>query len=264
MRILKGVVSLVSIVALATSLVAVGLAVCLLPATTYELSSMFSRDDISVFSRTQLVQVAEATREYSFGTHGKLALYQTIYGINEEYLASVRDAGGTVPADFPHLEAVTDANSVEQLEAAFEGASEKYCFSKDCVSHLDDCYAVAHVAVPALIAVAAVALAGLLLLGVVWRVDGGYVVPIVSGTLVLLAFAALGGWALVDFSGLFTMFHRLFFSQGNWQFAFDSLLICALPTEFWMGMGGMWLLTSVVFSLFGIAADLFVRAMRGR
>ena len=68
----------------------------------------------------------------------------------------------------------------------------------------------------------------------------------VGGIVVLAAFAALGIWALVDFNGFFSAFHGVFFSQGNWTFAYDSLLICALPTAFWMGMGILWLVVSVV------------------
>ncbi len=39
---------------------------------------------------------------------------------------------------------------------------------------------------------------------------------------------------LVNFNGLFTLFHQLFFPQGNWQFAADSLLIQTFPTGFFV------------------------------
>ncbi|NPD31513.1 DUF1461 domain-containing protein [Eggerthellaceae bacterium zg-1084] len=56
-----------------------------------------------------------------------------------------------------------------------------------------------------------------------------------------LALAALGLWAAIDFMGLFTAFHQVFFAQGTWTFSARSLLICALPTELWMTLGGIWL-----------------------
>ena len=68
----------------------------------------------------------------------------------------------------------------------------------------------------------------------------------------LVAFIALGAWAVIDFNGLFATFHSVFFSQGNWTFPYDSLLICALPTAFWMGMGVVWLATSAVISILSI------------
>ena len=51
----------------------------------------------------------------------------------------------------------------------------------------------------------------------------------IVGIIVLVAFVALGVWAIVDFNGFFTAFHQAFFAQqGNWAFPYDSLLICAL------------------------------------
>ncbi len=84
------------------------------------------------------------------------------------------------------------------------------------------------------------------------------VVLVAAGTVVLVAFAGLGIWAAVNFAGFFAAFHGLFFSQGNWTFPYDSLLICSLPTEFWMGMGAIWLLVSVLASVLSIVVGLKV------
>ncbi len=43
-------------------------------------------------------------------------------------------------------------------------------------------------------------------------------------------------WAVVDFNSLFTLFHLLFFPQGNWQFGIDSVLIQTFPIDFFIGM----------------------------
>ena len=49
------------------------------------------------------------------------------------------------------------------------------------------------------------------------------------------------------------------FSQGNWMFYVDSLLICSLPTEFWMGMGVCWLVTSIAASTTSVLAGWRLR-----
>jgi|SRR3989338_8293968 len=55
-------------------------------------------------------------------------------------------------------------------------------------------------------------------------------VTTIAGVIVILL------WAVVNFNSLFRIFHLLFFPQGNWQFASDSLLIATFPLEFFIGM----------------------------
>lgn len=40
--------------------------------------------------------------------------------------------------------------------------------------------------------------------------------------------------SIFAFNGLFTLFHQMFFPQGNWIFANDSLLITTFPIEFFI------------------------------
>ena len=42
---------------------------------------------------------------------------------------------------------------------------------------------------------------------------------------------------LLSFQFIFTLFHQLFFPQGNWQFAADSLLIQTFPGSFFTAIG---------------------------
>lgn len=264
MTVVKGIVSFITAVALAIVFVAAGLAACLAPPFTHALSSLFADDGTSPFSRAQLVQVADATRDYSFGAHDETALYRTIYAVDAELQESIENLGGKVPSDFPKLSGVTIASSGTQLKAAFDGASEMYCYSSETVSHLDDCYKILATAFPILIVAAAVALVGLVFTGVTGRKRRVGGVLLASGIVVIVAFVALGVWAALDFQTLFATFHKLFFSQGNWQFPYDSLLICALPTAFWMGMGSIWLLVSIVVSALSIfiGAKLLSRRRR--
>lgn len=40
-------------------------------------------------------------------------------------------------------------------------------------------------------------------------------------------------FAIIPFSGLFTLMHKALFPQGNWQFPADSILIRYYPSMFW-------------------------------
>ena len=253
MKIARRIISVVAAIALAVAFVGAGFAACTAPPVTTALANMFSDDATSPFSRSQLVQVADATRDYSFGDHSKSDLYRTIYEVDAQYKQQVESGGGTLPADFPKLDVVTDRSDVTQLAAAFTTASEMYCYSPDTVSHLDDCHNIAAVAYPLVITVAAIGLIGLVFAGVTGRKRLVGNVLLAAGVVVLVAFIGLGVWAAIDFTGFFATFHQLLFSQGNWTFPYDSLLICALPTAFWMGMGVAWLAVSALVSILSIA-----------
>lgn len=249
----RKIVAVVSAVALALSFVGLGFLVCTLPPVTHGLSSMLSRDDISPFDRNQLVKVADATRDFSFGAHNELALYRTIYEVDEEYLETLTAADGVAPAGYPALNSVRDGSSVEQYRAAFKNASEMYCYSEATISHLNDCYALAAAAYPALIAIGLIAVVGVAFTVVTGSNRRIGLVLIGAGAGVLAALIVLGVWAIADFNGFFTAFHQLFFAQqGNWEFPYDSLLICSLPEAFWAGMGIVWLGTSIVLSALSV------------
>ena len=67
--------------------------------------------------------------------------------------------------------------------------------------------------------------------------------------LLALGFIALVVWAVMDFNGFFTAFHSVFFPQGNWTFSATSLLITMYPEHFWVGMGIIWVISSLVCGL---------------
>jgi integral membrane protein (TIGR01906 family) len=76
-------------------------------------------------------------------------------------------------------------------------------------------------------------------------------------------FLALGAWAFLDFEGLFTAFHTVFFpGKTNWVFDFRTdAIILILPEDFWartaalvaiLALGGGLVLTvleKIVFAL---------------
>ena len=262
MKAASGIVAIIGTIALAVTIVAAGFAACLLPPVTHGLSGAFATDAISPFSKEQLTQVADATRDYAFGEHDLQKLYRVIYDVDRAYADALAAEGKVPTGTFPATVANPAKAAAEDFARANAGADEQYCYTPEAVSHLDDCNNIVHFAYPfmAVCAIAAVA-------GLVWNAHraGARRVGIMlraAGITVLAAFVALGIWAAVDFTGFFSAFHGAFFSQGNWMFAYDSLLICALPTAFWMGMGALWLLVSVLLSVVAIMAG--GRLMHGR
>ncbi len=259
MGVVHRLIATVAAVALTVMLIAIGFLACLLPPVTHGLSTVYANDPLSPFDRTQLVKVADATRDYAFGAHDKEALYKAIASVDKEYAESVTDKGGKVEKDFPDLKALEMAADTQQYEQAFDGASAVFCYTPDIISHLDDCYNIVSVVCPLLIVLCLLAVGCLVALYLMKqkRLIGS--VFMAAGIAVLALFLLLGVWALLDFSGLFATFHELFFAEGNWTFASDSLLICALPTEFWMGMGITWLIVSIIVSIVFIIIGLVIR-----
>lgn len=263
MRVFKVIFTVLTTIALAVLFVAAGLAVCLQPPVTHALSGMFATSGVSPFEQAQLVEMADATREYAFGNHDEVDLYQAMYQVNTEYRETLRATGAKVPADFPKLDSVTSITDLSQLKAAFAGASELYCYSDEAIAHLNDCYTLMAIGFPIVVVMAAIALVGLVFVGVTCkrrRVGG---ILLTAGILVIVAFIALGVWAVVDFNGFFAVLHALVFSNGTWAFPYDSLLICALPTPFWVGMGVICLVVTTVVSLISIVIGKTLVKKRG-
>lgn len=253
MKAVRVIFAFFTAIALAISFVGAGLVVCTLPPVTHSLSWVFSNDSVSPFDRNQLATVADAARDYSFGDHDLLALYQAIYDVDVEFRNSVGYSAASISGnDFPKINQVTDRTSIEQLRSAFAGASEMYCFSQEAITHLDDCNFLARIGYPLVIAAAIVALVGLVFTGVTGKRRRLGAVLLAAGIIVILAFIGLAVWAVMDFAGLFATIHGLFFKSGSWQFPYDSLIICAMPDMFWIGMGALCLVVAFLLSLIAI------------
>ena len=253
MRIVSGIASAVAGIALAVLLLASGYFVCAAPPTTAMLASATSTENAATaFTHDDVVSVACATRDYSFGDHDIDALNRAIYDANVN--AAARQAAGalTVAAGAPNLKGVA-ADDAAAIQAAFAQATDVYVYPADTISHLDDCYAIACAANVAVGVLAVVLVVCLIACGaLVGRRRVGRVLQ-VAGIAVLALFVVCGIWAAIDFYGLFVVFHEVFFAQtGNWVFSETSLLICALPEDFWMGMGAVWLATSAIASILSI------------
>ena len=64
-------------------------------------------------------------------------------------------------------------------------------------------------------------------------------------------------FALKDFNAFFNYLHHFFFTGESWIFPWNCLMICALPTKFWVAMGVLWVV------LLGIFLGLYFRIARG-
>ena len=299
-------IKILTAILLAAAFLLAGLAVCVVPPATTLLAHLTISDAASPFTKTQLVEVAQATRDYSFGDHDLEKLYQTIYQVNREYAGIMASQGKTPESGFPSAVAQLDiqpgasaqsgavaasgsavgrtsgaatsassaaaassqasasaaattstttagaASMISLYENAFAGASERFVFSRETISHLDDCHNLFAGAVPLAIVIAALALIGLIVVRVKSgkRSTGNVLLGAGIGLIVVLI--GLGVWAFLDFRGFFGVLHSLFFSAGTWTFPYDSLLICALPTAFWIGMGIVVLAVALLLSILSI------------
>ena len=130
------------------------------------------------------------------------------------------------------------------------GSDQRLSFPPDVVSHMDDVRYVIHIALIITLVLAALLAASLVY---VWRRHGrrlaasGLFFGGIAAVAVVLVLVVIG---IASFDWLFTMMHRLLFAEGTWTFAVDSLLICAYPLQFWIGMAVAWALILVFLSAF--------------
>lgn len=272
---------------LAVALLAAGLFACCLPITTEMLAPWAEDASDSPYTAEQLQRLARAARDYTVdlrpeGGQAALAKLDAVQAAEalaasedpakrDQWTLRAREAaalhnGGAGNSQGEREGAEGAATGQDQgADAAASGSegattaaaasralatvSDRYALDADAISHLDDCNR--------LITAAALPLglcaAGAVALGLALGLRGhrralGWMLAL--GPAVMAAvLAALALWAAVDFMGFFRAFHGLFFPQGNWTFAIDSLLITMYPTIFWMGMGAVWAVTTLVLSI---------------
>ena len=129
---------------------------------------------------------------------------------------------------------------------SLKGYDSSTSFTSDVIGHLDDVEVFfSGMKLAALVAAACVAASLVALRRVAGRArfrrQAGRAM-VASVCVVGAVVAVMVIVALVDFNAL----HSLFFSSGSWLFPYDSLLICALPEEFWMSMGVLWAVLVVI------------------
>ncbi len=218
-----------------------GYAICAgVPSVTTAIATSTIQPGGSPFTKEQLVAGADATREYSFGSHDEQALYATIAEMNR--------AAGT-----PYADATTDELTSAPVEYTID-ASE--------LAHLDDVHALASRLFSPLLGVAVLAA---FLLMVAFRMFG--IRPFArallwSGAIALGIIALLALWAIFGFDGLFAAMHGALFADGTWTFPADSLLITMLPAPFWAAMALTWAASSALVAAVSLAGGLVMLRKR--
>ncbi|WP_304425823.1 DUF1461 domain-containing protein [uncultured Adlercreutzia sp.] len=234
---------------LAATLLVAGFAVCCLPATTKTLAQAMSTGDDSPYTHDELVPLAVATRAFTVdAVPDRAAAADGLAGLVVQ-TAREASAEGAPKAPLwttPAKEAIADeaASPTEAMEALAQ-VGDRYALDADAMSHLEDCNRLITGVSSwlGMIAVAALLVAAVLLfqkhyaaLAFMLRMGPAFLVAVL---------AVLAVWGVVDFNGLFAVFHSLFFVDGTWTFNYDSLLISMYPIDFWMGMGAVWVASAV-------------------
>jgi integral membrane protein (TIGR01906 family) len=141
-----------------------------------------------------------------------------------------------------------------------EGSDSRTSFTPDVVSHMQDVRYVLQGVQIAVLILTILLVAALVFPGMrAGRVTmgNGLFFGGLAAVIVALLFAIIGG---INFDALFTAMHQIFFAEGTWTFAEDSLLICAYPVGFWIGMGVAWAVVLVLLSTLVAVAGFLLRA----
>ncbi|MGI6104865.1 MAG: DUF1461 domain-containing protein [Raoultibacter sp.] len=208
-RIVRALVSCITALLLAVSLIGIGLFTCSADVTTQALSEGFSRWEGSSFTKEQVVEAALATKDYTVGSNDREAL-------------------------------------ISELESIFGLTNTEVLLDAEALGHLDDVFAVVDLARQVIIICMVIAVCLCFLIGFGAGRHSLGVTLRAASLLVIALFSALAVWCIVDFNGFFTVLHSLFFAEGSWLFDVNSLLIRMYPTQFWIGMGVVWLCTSLL------------------
>ncbi len=251
-------VAVASSVALAIVLVSAGFIACAVPdAPTRLLSQAFSNEEDSPYSAEELTAAAVAVKRYTIDHNDDTVLYKAMEAVVTSAEADGREIPTYVDLYSTYIIRATLVDGDEE-EAAGDNAEaeaddslslESYVLTDDALSHLDDVYRVVQAAKPFLIIAALIAYVGCI--AVAFRRGsaalGGVLMS--AGGVVLSLFTLCALWAAINFNEFFSVFHSLFFAEGTWTFAADSLLICLYPISFWLGMGSLWLVITVAACL---------------
>ncbi|MDR0350785.1 MAG: DUF1461 domain-containing protein [Coriobacteriales bacterium] len=209
--------------------------------------------------RPSLIIIAALTALWLIAASFRLLLLPPITGLLAEN--TVND--GLSP--LTHAQLVEVAEAGRAFVAGKQGATlpagddERVAFPPDVVGHMEDVRSVLTGTQIALVLLTIL----LLVSGVyAWRragrrlVGSGLFVGALAAVATTLLLGAIGA---LNFNALFTTMHRLFFAEGTWLFSEDSLLICAYPLGFWIGMGVIWALALLIASALLAVCGILLR-----
>lgn len=229
--------------------------------TTRLLSTMFSKCDSVPYLDDDAKELAQSCRDYIFSDYGRTNGGNE--AAHERFAQAEVDAAQRAAAqDSPKANSwngqagkvLEKANSQSATDTAkaLANINENYTLSEDALGHLDDCYSLISQVSGKLWGINLAAVLLLLALFFTGRRHLAGMVLCIAPCALLAFLVICGIWGFIDFAGLFTVFHHLLFPQGNWAFPANSLLICLLPTNFWIGMGLVWICISALASLLSV------------
>ena len=228
MDLARKIVGIITGVCLFVALLGVGFAaVTYLPVVSGILTGFNCTDSVSPYDKTQLVEISQATREYTAGSHDSDTLMTVIQQKNKE-----------ISSGYENM-------SLEELKTA----PEQYTLTTSQLAHLDECNTIFNIARILIIVVTVLMLAGTFFVGITGSSYNVGLVYMVASVAALLTIVAVGVWALSNWDGFFQTFHSVLFANGNWTFSADSLLICMYPEGFWISMGIAWGITTILCSI---------------
>lgn len=100
-----------------------------------------------------------------------------------------------------------------------------------------------------------------------YRKDKDFVLKLFGygGKFTIATMLLLGFLSFLFFEGVFALFHQIFFPQGNWQFATDSLIIQTFSLDFFVIISrNIFLLTLFLGILFILPKHLYRYVLRHR
>lgn len=271
-RIATIALSIATSIAVAYSLFGLGFMVCTLPQATSAIGGTFSGWEHATYPEADMEEIAEAVRSFSIEGTSSEDLYNTIFSVMQEtepQIAALFEEGSAENASNTTVNNNTNAiannatagetsNSGNDVNTSSDNLAlsstnlaeleDEYSLPRNALSHLQDCTPIFTTGRISVGVVGGFALVGLIVLGILAgrkRIGGTL---IAGSALVIGILVALGIWAAVDFDGIFTWMHTLFFAQGSWVFNSDSLLITLFPEAFWAAMAGLWIISSVIFA----------------
>ena len=238
------------------SLLAAGYAICCFRPTTAIISQNTSNFEQAPYTSADLVSLAVSSRDFTVDNHLLEGMDGAATELAQAVIEAARSSSAALGTEGLWRDAaitlinspVAEENPLETMYALAQ-INESYGFSPEAISHLTDCN---NLIVPINTLLIVLFLIGIALL--IWllvrdqkRIAG---LSLMVAPLVMVAFFALAAiWAILDWRGLFSFFHAIFFPQGNWTFPADSLLILMYPAEFWQTMASVWAVVTLVLSI---------------
>lgn len=256
------VFTIITSITLIFGLFGTGFLLCTTPVATSAIGHAFGEWDSKIYPETDMEALAEAVRSFSIEGTGRDDLLETVKGVIEKSHPELAVSVENGELSITYSGTIKGLNESLQYLAQTTGDgnfTERLTFPDNALEHLEDCTPLFQFGRIGVIAALAIALIGLLLLALLRGKRYAARSMIICSLLVILAIIGLAVWAVTDFNSLFTAFHQVLFSQGNWTFSPDSLLIQLFPESFWLAMAILWGIVSVVASLFVFVLGLILR-----